>query len=248
MAILRVSELEVKCDVLCLDKDGLLFDRYVFWEKLWLEREKALSRSLGVVGLAELRGLMGVSDDHQVDPNGPLALAHPADEVCVTAAVLYRQKKVTWPEALQLASAAFKTADSRLDLQRVLRPRRGFPGILYRAKEAGMQVAIVTSDDHERTLASLHFFGVDSLVDFVCTPALVKRGKPQPDMLYYVANHFQVDVDRLVMIGDSLVDVQMARQAGAPGIAIPYPENEGEFTDYLTVASLADLGLYPNTN
>ena len=46
------------------------------------------------------------------------------------------------------------------------------------------------------------------------------QNKPAPDMLELISEREKVPMDRIVMIGDSYVDVQMARAAGAIGIGV----------------------------
>ena len=60
-------------------------------------------------------------------------------------------------------------------------------------------------------------------------------------MLLHVAAHFGVHVNDLVMVGDSLVDVEMANNAGAVGIAVPPSERIRDFHAELVVPSLDDI-------
>ena len=232
---------QARCQVLCLDKDGLLFDSATFWQALWHQRECAIGHVLPAEGLSRLKPLLGVDSTGEIDGNGPLALAFPRDEVAIAAAVLYATTGTSWDAALRLMEQAFTSADASLNLHAALKPLPGFPEIIYRAKRAGIKVAIVTSDDEQRTKNSMELFAVYSMIDFICTPANVNRGKPYPDMLLHVAAHFGVHVNDLVMVGDSLVDVEMANNAGAVGIAVPPSERIRDFHAELVVPSLDDI-------
>ncbi|WDL95339.1 HAD family hydrolase [Alicyclobacillus sp. ALC3] len=243
MGIVRAAGREMQCEVLCLDKDGLMFERGVFWRTLWRARERALSDMASEVALQELRSLLGVSSEIEADANGPFALMSPGEEAVVVAALLYRDSGLPWDTALETAKQRLKQSDDDLDLRQALVPRPGFPDILHRAKAAGMKVAVVTADDESRARESLALFGVRDLVDLVCTPAQVKNSKPYPDMLRYVERELGVHAAKLVMVGDSLVDVQMAAAAGASGIGVPYPENLSRFDSHLTVDTLDDIEL-----
>ncbi len=230
------------CRVLCLDKDGLLFDSIVFWSELLRCREEALKPLFGDDGVRLWRKLSGASPV-AIDSGGPFALAQPRDEMTIAAAVIYAQMEWPWNQCLEYAEQAFHVADKALHLQTALKPLPGFPGILYRAKRAGLNVVIVTSDNRERTEDSLTVFGIRSLVDVIYTPVDVERGKPYPDLLLKVANDFRCRPDELIMVGDSLVDVEMARNAGALGIGIPSNQTRHLFTEFTVVQSLLEISI-----
>lgn len=48
------------------------------------------------------------------------------------------------------------------------------------------------------------------------------RGKPDPQMLQEIMDHFAVDPERTLMIGDTSHDLLMAKNAGAHGLAITH--------------------------
>lgn len=226
--------------VLCLDKDGLLFDSDVFWNALREQREKELAQVLDTDGIAMWRSLSGVTPI-AINRRGPFALAYPHDEAVIAASVLYAKTGLPWDQALDAAEMAFRRADEALDLRRALHPLPGFPDILHRAKAAGLAVAVVTSDDETRTERSLTIFGVRDLIDLVCTPASVGRGKPHPDMLHHVARTLRCSPADLAMVGDSLVDLEMASRAGAFGIAVPHPDDRKLFAGYVVVNRLDEI-------
>ncbi len=51
-------------------------------------------------------------------------------------------------------------------------------------------------------------------------------GKPHPRMLHELMREFGVDPERTLMIGDTTHDLQMARNAGCPSIAVSYGAHE----------------------
>ena len=92
-------------------------------------------------------------------------------------------------------------------------------------------------------IASLEMFG-EKLPDIVVVPEMVERGKPAPDMLIKAAELAGVPVEETAMIGDSYVDVKMAKDAGGFGIGIPETEEMrasiSEYTDAV-IESLDDI-------
>ena len=211
------------------DKDGLLFESKQFWIALSEERMNQI-RKLGsdrlVMAWAECFGVKTEDGIHvsDVDPTGILAVASPGEEITATAALIVQELKLRWTEARDHANEIFRSADEELELRKALRPRPGFPGIMERLRACGIPYGVATSDTTERALESFRIFDNPDALSFVICPRDVKRGKPHPDMLEEVSRRLNVPLDQLVMVGDSYVDVEMARRAGSIGIGIPETE------------------------
>ncbi|MBW4081184.1 HAD-IA family hydrolase [Paenibacillus sp. S150] len=225
MTILYAGGQACDVDVVVFDKDGLLFDSRHFWKMLAYARLQVLTEVIGSEGAAEWCRLFGVRTAHEeldgADPDGIFALASPEEEIVVTASVIRSFTGLDWGECRSRAQAVFKQSDAGFDLAGALRPKSGFPFIFDRLERAGLAYGIATSDDLSRTLVSLEQFGQSGRTRFIVTPKDVKRGKPNPDMLERVAELTGTMPARIAMVGDSFVDVQMARAAGCIGIGIP---------------------------
>ena len=105
-----------------------------------------------------------------------------------------------------------------------MKPRKGFPDILKRLRDASIPYGIATSDTKERAKKSVELFDDYSKVKFVVTIDDVERGKPDPDMLWWIQKRTKIPMENIAMVGDSIVDVEMAKNAGAIGIGIPEHE------------------------
>lgn len=211
------------------DKDGLLFESKQFWIALAEER-MAQIRKLGSEQLVlEWARCFSVKTEDgvnvtDVDATGILAVASPAEEITATAALIVQVLQLRWTEARDHANEIFRVADETLSLKRALKPRPGFPNIMERLRACGLPYGVATSDTTERTLDSFRMFDDPDALHFVICPRDVKRGKPHPDMLEEVSRRLNIPTEQLVMVGDSYVDVEMARRAGAVGIGIPETE------------------------
>lgn len=211
------------------DKDGLLFESKQFWIALSEERLHQL-RKLGSHRLAmEWASCFGVQTEDgvsvlDVDPTGILAVAAPGEEVTATAALIVQVLKLRWTEARDYAGEIFRLADEALELRRALKPRPGFPDIMERLRRCGIPYGVATSDTTERAIASFRIFDDPDALSFVICARDVKRGKPYPDMLEEVSRRLRIPREQLAMVGDSYVDVEMARRAGSIGIGIPETE------------------------
>lgn len=127
---------------------------------------------------------------------------------------------------------------------------RLYPGVrqgLEALYDEGLRLACVTNKRTEFALALLESIGIapffDTVVGGECTP----HHKPAPDVLLLAAERLGVDVDRGLMVGDSVNDVGAARNAGCPVVCVPYGYNHGrdirEARPDVVIESLAELSL-----
>lgn len=208
------------------DKDGLLFASKGFWIALAEERLKEL-RKLGSQQLAmEWAKCFGVDTPDgvsvlDVDASGILAVASPTEEITATAALIVQALGIRWTEARDQANEIFRQADLHLDLHKALQPQQGFPSIMKRLRQKGIPYGVATSDTEQRVLDSFRMFDDPDALAFIISPRDVKHGKPHPDMLEEISRRMNIPTNQLAMVGDSYVDIEMARRAGAIGIGVP---------------------------
>lgn len=247
MGLIQVKGIRRKISLVVFDKDGLMFQSQPFWAGIGNERIARLKETLNEEQIAEWARIFGLTmKDGLVtycDPKGILAVAAPREEIAVTAGLMVKDLGIAWAKALEMASDVFRRADEEMDLAKALVPRKGFPEIFERLRFGGIPYAIATSDTMGRVIASLEMFG-EKLPDIVVVPEMVERGKPAPDMLIKAAELAGVPVEETAMIGDSYVDVKMAKDAGGFGIGIPETEEMrasiSEYTDAV-IESLDDI-------
>ncbi len=224
MAWIQANGVRMDLSLLVFDKDGLMFQSQPFWSQIGDERIRVLKEYLDGDALSEWAAVFGLTlTDGLVtytDPKGILAVAAPREEMAVTAGFLARHRSLPWSKALELAGEVFRRADAHVDLRLALVPAPGFPAVFRRLREAGIPYAIATSDTKQRVMDSLALFG-EAPPEILVVPEMVARGKPAPDMLLLAAELAKVPPERVAMVGDSYVDVEMARHAGAFGIGVP---------------------------
>ncbi len=249
MARVTVGERSFEVSAFVFDKDGLLFESKQFWIALAEERMEKL-RKLGSEELVKVWSrAFGVKTEdgihvEDVDATGILAVASPVEEITATAALIVQVLQMRWTEARDHANEVFRVADEELALSKALKPRPGFPRIMERLRQCGIPYGVATSDTTERTIDSFRLFDDPDALSFIICPKDVKRGKPHPDMLEEVSRRLNVPTAQLVMVGDSYVDVEMARRAGSVGIGIPETETmraQMEEMGVIVVNSLDDI-------
>ena len=121
----------------------------------------------------------------------------------------------------------------------------GTEALLIELIERGHRLAIATGKSHrglERSLADLgiaRYFSAWRCAD-QCAP------KPAPEMLTELRDEFDVDVARMLMIGDTTHDLQMALNAGCASIGVSYgAHDQASFEGFATrhvAHSVTELG------
>ena len=97
----------------------------------------------------------------------------------------------------------------------------GVPDMLGQLREQRVKLAVATGKGRaglDRVLATSR---LESYFDFTrCADE--SFGKPNPAMLHDIMTHLGLDARRVLMVGDTTHDVQMAHNAGVDSIAVSY--------------------------
>jgi pyrophosphatase PpaX len=92
-----------------------------------------------------------------------------------------------------------------------------FPGIedvLRTTKECGKTLALFTGKGTHTTRITLQEFHIDKYFDFVVTGNDVVNHKPSPEGLQKIMEHFALQPNEVLMVGDAVSDVKAAHDAG----------------------------------
>lgn len=255
MGNVRINGHEYDIDMFVFDKDGLMFESRQFWIELAQARIRAAEKNHPELSKEFLNSWMNfcgctcdISGDKVIvnycSSLGILAVAPVPEEIISSAAYFAEHLNLPWPKARDLARDIFNTGDELFDLAASLKPRPGFPEIFQRLRAAGIPYGVATSDTRDRVVTSLDMFDKFEYAKITVTVDDVQKGKPNPDMLLLISEKMGVSLDKIAMLGDSYVDVAMAKAAGSIGIGIPeeesmIPKMEGVATEI--VASLNDI-------
>ena len=98
-------------------------------------------------------------------------------------------------------------------------PYPGVPAVLAALHRAGVRCAVVSNkpDGATRELAARFFPGLPAFGQRDGIPA-----KPAPDMVYHALAELCVEASAAAYVGDSEVDVALARNAGLPLVAVSW--------------------------
>ena len=87
-------------------------------------------------------------------------------------------------------------------------------------RQAGLRLAIVSSDDRWAIDKAISALGLGSLVEVVVSGDQGLDPKPAPDALLEAAAGLGVDAGRMLYVGDSWVDAEAGRAAGVAGTVL----------------------------
>lgn len=105
---------------------------------------------------------------------------------------------------------------------------------LQRLKQDGLNTGIVTTKYRYRIVETLNTYGISGLVDIIIGGEDVKAPKPSPEGLLLAIRNLKSRRDKVLFIGDSLVDAKTAMAANVDFAAV----TTGATTE-------ADFSLYP---
>lgn len=94
----------------------------------------------------------------------------------------------------------------------------GAIGILQLLKQEGYKIAVATSKSRAELDNTLQFNQLEGFFDLTCC-AEEHTSKPAPGMLNFIMSYFQIPADEAIMVGDAVVDMSFAKNAGIQPIA-----------------------------
>ena len=90
----------------------------------------------------------------------------------------------------------------------------GIKEVLEIIKSAGLPLSIYTGKGRDSSLITLEMIGVLDYFDMVVTGDDVKVHKPSPEGIDVFIEKFNLQRDRVLMVGDAPADIKAARNAG----------------------------------
>lgn len=114
-----------------------------------------------------------------------------------------------------------KYEDARKDYYKYYGDHHGIAGlyegikeILHHLKSKGYPIGIFTGKGRLASLITLEKLGVDHYFDLIVTGDDVENHKPSPEGILKFTNKFKLKKERVLMIGDSVADIEASREAG----------------------------------
>lgn len=251
MATIEAHGHKAVCRAILFDKDGTLLNFMGLWGS-WaaaltdlMERKLTELGSPGGLNKAVLLGLQTDERNRVIgyDKTGPVAMGTEEEVIALLASTLYAAG-VPWNEAVTTVRELNAAAMTDLKRRREAVPLPGLREFLQSCREAGVKLAVVTSDSTSEALEHLEWMGIREAFASVVGRDRVTRGKPGADMALLACRELGVLPSEAVVIGDSNADMQMGKRAGVGmiiGVAEDYSEDE-QGASYLRDADVIIAG------
>ncbi|MEW5814657.1 MAG: HAD family hydrolase [Spirochaetota bacterium] len=214
--LLRIGDKSFDAGLVIFDKDGTIVDIKNTWARVaesWLE--KLLKNTGKKVLSSELYRSIGYNQNkHKIDEHGPLATAT-VEELRIIAATLLYKHGFSWNQARDLSSDSFKEVTESVSFADLVCPITDVRGLMRNLHEAGVRLAVITTDDREETVKTITLLNIQDSVDFLVCGDDPVPVKPAPEAVLEACNHTGVEPVRTAVVGDTVVDMLMAKNAGA---------------------------------
>lgn len=97
----------------------------------------------------------------------------------------------------------------------------GVEDVLESLKSQGFRLAVATGKSRRGLEVAKRQTGLGRFFDIECC-ADETSSKPDPRMLHKIAGHYDVSPGRMLMVGDTTFDLEMASRAGSDSVAVSY--------------------------
>lgn len=203
---MRVGAAEYDVELIVFDKDGCLVDLESAWAPRaasWIESIR--DRSGLEVARATAAAIEFDAESERIVPGGILAAGTMA---ALRGAMFSVLGKYEWTADEVDALLVRGPSPS-------VTPIGDVAGAIARLVEAGVKIAVLTSDDRATTEHELRVLGIASEVSMVVCGNDGFPAKPDPAGYLYICGEMQIAPDRTAMVGDSPTDIEVGRRAGA---------------------------------
>lgn len=99
----------------------------------------------------------------------------------------------------------------------------GAADLVAEIRDRGARVAVASSGDPQFAREAIELLGIGDHVEVLLTSDDVDASKPEPDLLQATLDRLGEmggDVERAVLVGDTVYDIESARRVGIPCIAV----------------------------
>lgn len=206
-------------DAIIFDKDGTLIDFDAFWVTVSTKALEDVLRHVGREDIPVCKLLVALGVHNGVtDINGALCKGTYEEMGQIVHDILNKCGcTISCDEVVQLVIDAYnRNADSG-DIKPTC---PDLADVLITLKKQNKKLAVVTTDNVEITDKCLIKLGIKELFDKIYTDDGKTPTKPDPHCAIDFANLVGVKKERLVMVGDTMTDMNFAKNAGIASIGI----------------------------
>jgi phosphoglycolate phosphatase len=230
------------------DKDGTLFDLHKYWSFVIKQRATYFAEKYGHSSkniFESLTKIMGLVNGNCISKKGPIGIrprSYIKNEVYNTL------QKSGFNLSLNDIDIGFNQVDRLVDMElnSLIDKLPGVDNLIKSLKNLGCYVTLATTDIQQRTIITLKHANMNSTFDFIIASDDVIESKPNREMIDKIIFQFsEINYSQVLLIGDSIVDLEMAKNSGINFIGVKTGTNADEFisSGELMVDYLSDIQL-----
>ncbi len=231
------------------DKDGTLIDIHHYWcsmiefrANFFIDSIRLNSRDK-VELYNKLVDGMGINlDSKKMKPKGPVGIKPRGFIMSVALDIM---KIYDSSYTIEMVESIFKEVDgySKTKLSKIVKPLPNIRQLLDDLKSAKIKISIATTDLTNRAILAMESLEVDSYFIDIVGADLVNNPKPKPDLVNYILSKNGLTANEAIVVGDSIVDLEMAQSANCRFIGVKtglYGDEFIEKSEYL-IENLKEL-------
>ncbi len=206
-------------DMVIFDKDGTLIDVHHYWcsmiefrAKFFVELLKNEDIDLDKL-YNDLIDSMGINLlTKKMKPEGPVGIKPRTFIVEVALETINKYtKNCTKDDVIDIFAKVDEYSKSKL--KEIVKPLPSVEELLGNLKAKDILITIATTDLTNRAILAMKDLGFEEYFIDIAGADLVKNAKPSPDLVDYLINKHNVPLDKIVVVGDSMADLNMAKNA-----------------------------------
>lgn len=200
-----------KAQAIIFDKDGTLIDFDAMWGGWTVYLAEQLHQSSGLNVHAPLCMAFGYDEGtNKVLAHGKVA-ASPMAQLYELAIEVIQSLGLDLEAAQKIVEESWCIPDPVL----LAKPLTDLRDLFYKLQTENIKIAIATADDRAPTQAMIEAFDIEEYIStMVCADDGIPT-KPKPDMVLTICERISIAPSKVMVIGDTVSDLKMARAAGA---------------------------------
>ncbi|MEM9215780.1 MAG: HAD family hydrolase [Cyanobacteria bacterium P01_F01_bin.150] len=204
-------------EAVLFDKDGTLANSEPYLYQLGRSRARFLDAQIPGVQDPLLMAF-GFDEDNQLNPQGLLAVSSRRDTEIAAAAYVAETGR-GWVESLKIVNTAFKEADENMP------PKAQATGLVEGVDElvrslhhANIRLGIISSDITQNVVKFAHQYDLTAYFEHLLGMDTVDKSNPNACTDFFLNRG--INPARILVIGDSAADIQLAQGMGAASIGV----------------------------
>jgi len=199
------------------DKDGTLIDVHHYWCSMIKFRADFFVSSVDVLKKKklynELVENMGIDlKTNKMKPQGPVGIK-PRNFIIDVALETMNKYDVKYTK--KMVEEIFAKVDeySKTKLTLIVKALPDVERLLKDLTKANVQITIATTDLSTRAILAMESLNLKKYFLDIAGADLVKNAKPSPDLIEYILSKSNLSKDDVIVVGDSMADLSMAKNA-----------------------------------